>query len=167
MAKTKTETQELEEVLQIVADAWKDRNNPEARLEMVQELLAKEFKRGQIVRIVTKAYGCASISVDRDIAKAKKSFVDWLRHNDQEKHLGKAVARMITVIREAYRKGELNSVIQASKHHDQLLGLIDAEITIGGKIDLTLEKIRDDIKSKLDRVAKSQTKKRFSKKSDK
>ncbi len=164
MAKKINDQRELEEILEMVADAWKDRNSPHARLEMVQELLAKEFKTGAITRIVTNAFGCGEITVNRDIALAKKSFVDWLRQNDKEKHLGRSVNRMIAVIREAYRRGELNAVIQASKHHDQLLGLIDAEIAVSGKIDLTLEKIRDDIKGKLDRIATTSSKRPVPKK---
>ncbi len=163
----KEASRELNEILEIVKAAWEERENPDARLEMVQEMLAKEFKTGQIVRVVMKAFDCSMITVKRDIAKAKKSFLDYLRENDQEKHLSKSVNRMIAVIRQAYKDGDARAVIQASKHHDQLLGLIDAEITIGGKLDLTLEKIRDELSLKLAGIAKSGKKKRVSKKPDK
>lgn len=110
----------VKELLEIVDSGGKTES---ARREVVADLVAQEFKRGTIVRVVTRLFGCSPKTVDRDL--------DWVRGEQQKlaaqetvaQLRAQAKARTKLIVQKAFLKSDLSTALGAGKHLDTLDGL--------------------------------------------
>jgi hypothetical protein len=107
-----------------------------ARIEFIIESWSRGFRRRVIVEMAIAKFNISQMTAYRDFHDAEQELAQ-LSAERRDILVGQSVALMNTVIRKAVTKKDLNSVIGATKHRDNVLGLT-------GKIELS-GNIRHDV----------------------
>lgn len=131
----KVEEQTLQDMIVEAKAGGKTRDH---RLEFVTKLLVRRYKRFEIVRLVGEIYEVKFSAVDKDIADARDQFVEWYQKQKAKDLRAESEATMDEAIHVAFRKGDVNAVVQAQKHKDTVTRIVKDDETPATKLGVVV-----------------------------
>lgn len=101
------------------------------RVNYIIEFWGRGYRTREVVRLFKEKFQLSTAQCYRYVEEAKRD-ISLLLREEREEHLAKAINRMDAAIRRAYTENNLKTVIEAAKHRDALLGLVNPNGTALG-----------------------------------
>lgn len=152
--------QELEAVVQDLAESFRRARSIEDRRELVLRLRRRGMRPGEIARYICGPFRIKRATVNSDLAWAKDFELKWAKNRNLDEAMSEALGVNQEIKRQAFAKGDLQTANQANIHFARLRKLTEEGITLNvPETEKTSDQRREAIAAKLARLTQPEPKK--------